>query len=76
MYDWDREYGTGGNLGWEYYKSMVYSGMFKVNPSGIITSEIDAFKELVPNPSKRQAIADIILNEQKGNDDAQGTKCD
>lgn len=55
---------------------MVYSGMFQVYPSGNIAIEIDAFKELVPNANDRQAIADIILNEQNGNNDAKGTECD
>jgi hypothetical protein len=73
--EWDKTYGTGGNLGWEYYQSMVYSGMFQVYPSGIIATEIDTFKKLVPNESDRQAIADIIMNEQNGNNDAQGTEC-
>jgi hypothetical protein len=76
LYEWDKTYGTGGNLGWEYYQSMVYSGMFQVDPSGNIATEIDTFKELVPNASDRQAIADIILNEQNGNNDANGTECD
>lgn len=76
LFEWDKEYGTGGNLGWEYYQSMSYAGMFQVDPSGNIAAEIDTFKELKPNPSDRQAIADIIMNEQKGNKDAKGTKCD
>ena len=75
LYDWDKEYGTGGNLGWEYYKSMTYGGMFQVDPSGNITSETDTFKKLVPNSSDRQKIADIVVNEQKNNNDARGTKC-
>tara|TARA_B110000091_G_C13667814_1_gene412420 strand:- start:111 stop:278 length:168 start_codon:yes stop_codon:yes gene_type:complete len=55
---------------------MAYSGMFQVDPSGIIVTEIDTFIELVPNVNDRQEIANIILNEQNGNNEAQGTKCD
>ncbi|MFD2529775.1 MULTISPECIES: hypothetical protein [Polaribacter] len=75
LYEWDKTYGTGGNLGWKYYQTMAYSGMFQVNSNGTIVTENDTFKELVPNANDRQAIADIILNEQNGNNDAQGTKC-
>lgn len=75
LYKWDKEYGTGGHLGWNYYKSMAYSGMFQVDPGGNIATEVVAFKELVPNANDRQAIADIIFNEQNGNNDAKGTEC-
>ena len=75
LYEWDKTYGTGGNLGWKYYKSMVYSGMFQVDPNGNMITEIDTFKELVPNAIDRQEIVDIILNEHHGNNDAKGTKC-
>jgi len=76
LYEWDKGYGTGGSLGWDYYKSMAYSGMFQVDISGTIVAEVDTFKEIVPNADDRQTIADIILNEQNGNSEAQGTKCD
>ena len=75
LYEWDKNYGTGGSLGWDYYQSMAYSGMFQVDPSGNIATEIDTFIELISNASDRQAKADIILNEQKGNNEAQGTEC-
>ena len=57
LYDWDKNYGTGGSLGWNYYQSMAYSGMFQVGPSGNIATEIDTFIELISNASDRQAIA-------------------
>jgi hypothetical protein len=76
LYEWDKEFGSGGNLGWEYYKSMAYSGMFQVDPSGSIVAEVDTFKEIVPNANDRQVIANIILNEQNGNNQSKGTKCD
>jgi len=36
---------------------MAYSGMFQVDPSGNIATEIDTFIELISNASDRQAIA-------------------
>ncbi|MEN8702574.1 MAG: hypothetical protein ABF311_09895 [Polaribacter sp.] len=76
LYEWDKDYGTDGSLDWNYYKSLAYGGMFQVDPSGKIVTEIDTFKELVPNASDRQAIADLMFNENKGNKDAKGIKCD
>ena len=85
LYEWDKEYGSGKYnnnvtkpddlLGWDYYKAMAYGGMFQVDPSGNIVTETDTFKELVPNSSDRQEIADIIISEQNNNNDAKGTKC-
>ena len=74
-YQWDKEYGTGGNLGWDYYYAMSFSGQFSVYPNGDIATTTDTFLELVPNANKRQEIVDIILNEQINNNDAQGTDC-
>ena len=54
---------------------MVYSGMFQVDPNGNTITEIDTFKELVPNAIDRQEIVDIILNKHHGNNDAKGTTC-
>ncbi len=76
LYDWDKKDGTGGNLGWQYYKSMAYGGMFQVDSSGNIAIETDTFKKLVPKLNDRQKIANIVVNEQKNNDYAKGTKCD
>ncbi len=77
LYEWDKQYGTGGNLNWDYYKAMAFGGLFQTDPiTGKITTETDSFVELVPNSNDRQAIADIVMNEKNGNYDAQGTKCD
>ncbi len=76
LYEWDKEYGTGGNLGWEYYRAMAWGGLFQMDENGNIVSETDSFKELNPNPSDRQKIADIVLNENNNNNNAKGTKCD
>lgn len=86
LYEWDKEYGTGrGNnnitnpndlLGWEYYRSMAFGGLFTVDANtGLINSETDSFIALIPVAADRQKIADIIVNEQNSNNNAQGTKC-
>ena len=75
LYAWDKTYGTRGNLGWKYYKSMAWGGLFQTDGVGSITSETDSFKELVPNSSDRQSIAEIVFNKLKGNNDAKGTTC-
>mgnify|MGYP003634620284 FL=1 len=62
-------------LDWEYYRSMAFGGLFQIDTSGNIVSEIDSFKALVPDSNKRKEIAKKILNEQKGNTKAKGTKC-
>ena len=42
---WDTDYGTGGNLGWYYYKSLAYSGMFEIDANtGLIDNETDSFE--------------------------------
>ncbi|RXG22387.1 hypothetical protein [Leeuwenhoekiella marinoflava] len=76
IYEWDKNYGTGGTLGWDYYKAMAYGGMFQVDSNGNIAAETDTFKALVPDSNERQKIADIVLNESNGNNDAKGTECD
>jgi hypothetical protein len=86
LYEWDKKNGTGKAnynnpspddlLGWDYYKAMAYGGLFTVDPNtGNINSETDSFKELVPNASDRQKIADIVVNENNGNQDAESEKC-
>ncbi|AMC11420.1 hypothetical protein Lupro_09160 [Lutibacter profundi] len=75
LYEWDKDYGTGGNLGWNYYYSMGFGGLFQTYSNGIIASETDSFKSLIPDSIERQKIANIIFNELKNNDDAKGKKC-
>ncbi|WP_299130534.1 hypothetical protein [uncultured Winogradskyella sp.] len=75
LYEWDRDYGTGGALGWDYYYSMGWGGLFQTNQEGVIMAETDTFVENVPSSSDRQNIALIVFNETKGNNDAQGTNC-
>ena len=54
---------------------MAWGGLFQTDGVGSITSETDSFKELVPNSSDRQSIAEIVFNKLKGNNDAKGTTC-
>lgn len=76
LYQWDQEWGTGGNLGWNYYKSMAFGGMFQTDPStGQITDMTDSFKELEPSQIERQKIADIVVSETNNDNDAKGNEC-
>lgn len=75
LQQWDMRYGSQMNLGFEYYRAMAFGGLFQIDGAGKISNETDIFKQLVPNLKDRQAIADKIFNEQKGNKDAKGTKC-
>ena len=75
LYQWDRDYGTGGDLGWDYYYAMAFSSQFNIDEDGNISSTSDTFEELVPDASDRQDIINIILNEQNGTNDAQGGQC-
>ncbi|MDO4782278.1 MAG: hypothetical protein Q4A09_03555 [Capnocytophaga felis] len=75
LQQWDIRYGTGSDLGFEYYKAQSYGGLFQTDVNGTITTETDSFKQLVPNAKDRQDIANKILNEQNNNGNAKGTKC-
>ena len=75
LQQWDIQYGTRRDLGFEYYKALSFGGLFQVDVNGKIVTETDSFKELVPKPEDRQDIADKILNEQNNTRNAKGTKC-
>ncbi len=78
LYEWDSDYGSGGNLGWDYYYSMSFGGLFyDKNPDpDIVEIELtDSFKELVPNATDRNKIIEILKNEESGNSNAKGKKC-
>lgn len=74
LQQWDKLYGTGGNLPWDYYRAMSYAGFFTVDPSGNIVFETDSFIEL-EDSQEREAIKDIILSENNADANSQGTKC-
>lgn len=71
----DKNFGSGGNLGWNYYYSMAFSGQFQVNENDKIVFETESFKALVPDGNKRKEIVQKVLSELKNNSDAKGTKC-
>lgn len=79
LFKWDEEYGTGGlrnifgNIDEEYYRAMAFGGFYKFTND--VRVDYDAFKELVPDPVKRDKIVKIIKNEQDGNTSARGKKC-
>lgn len=54
---------------------MGFGGLFQTYPDGIIASETDTFKSIIPDPIERQKIADIIFNELKNNNNAKGSDC-
>jgi len=84
LYEWDKDYGTGKNLmnitnsddllGWDYYYSMAFGGMFYKDSNGNII-ETDSFIELIPNQTDRNLIIQILYDEQEGNSNSKGTKC-
>ena len=76
LYEWDKDYGTGGELGWSYYKAMAFGGLFQTDNSGTIISETDTFKKIIPSKTERQKIADIVFNEFKGNKKSKGSSCE
>lgn len=67
LQEWDKKYGTRTDLGWEYYRAMAFGGLFQVDQTGVIIQETKAFKELVPDRTEREKIAEICFNEQKAN---------
>ncbi|MFK8285285.1 SprT-like domain-containing protein [Capnocytophaga canis] len=75
LQQWDIQYGTRRDLGFEYYKALSFGGLFQVDVNGKIVTETDSFKELIPELQDRQDIADKILNEQNNTRNAKGTKC-
>ncbi len=74
LYQWDSNYGGGGNLGWNYYYSMAFGGLYSYGENGIRV-DTDAFIALIPDETQRNAIINIILNEQDGTNEAQGIPC-
>lgn len=75
LYDWDTKYGTGGNLGWDYYQSMAFGGLYYEDSNGNIV-ETDSFIELVPSQQDRLNIRNILIAEQDGENSALGTDCE
>ncbi|MDZ4151608.1 hypothetical protein, partial [Methylicorpusculum sp.] len=74
LLQWDKKFGSGGNLGWEYYHAMAFGGLFFKDSSGNLI-ETDSFKELVPNSLDRKKIINILKNEEQGNSSSKGIKC-
>ncbi|TCP28145.1 hypothetical protein EV195_101305 [Tenacibaculum skagerrakense] len=84
LYEWDKEYGSGKGLnninkpddllGWEYYYSMAFGGLFYEDTNGNL-NPTDSFIELVPSENDRTKIIQILENEQNGTNDYKGEKC-
>ncbi len=73
LYFWDKEFGTGGNLGSQYYKDLAFGGLFTLDENGNFKTMTDAFKALVPE-SERNRVKNVIIAEMKGLN-SKGTKC-
>lgn len=79
LFEWDKNYGSGGNLGWNYYYSMGFGGLFYTvedTNGNTIQVETDSFKVLVSIQSERDKIKQILYNEQENSSNSKGTKCD
>lgn len=84
LYEWDRVYGSGKDLsnisspddllGWDYYHSMAFGGLYYEDANGN-QIETDSFKKLVPKKSDRDKIKQILEDEQNGSNAAKGKKC-
>jgi hypothetical protein len=85
LYTWDKNNG-GGSLGYDYYEAMAYGGLFypkkdsqgnilKDSQGNVIIEETDSFKKLEPIKLQRDRIKQILYNEQQGNTNAKGIKC-
>ncbi len=74
LYEWDKEHGSGGNLGWDYYYAMAFGGLYYKDSNNNII-ETDSFKTLVPDSNERLKIRNILINEQDGNSKAKSPKC-
>ncbi|MCG8860048.1 hypothetical protein [Tenacibaculum finnmarkense] len=84
LYEWDKKYGSGKDnnsvtkpddlLGWNYYRSMAFGGLYYMDSSGNL-QETDSFKVLEPIQANRDKIKKILENEQNGNNNAKGDKC-
>ncbi len=66
LYQWDKKYGSKKDLGWDYYYSMAFGGLFYVKKENNteVLEPVDAFKALVPNKKDRDKILKILTNEQ------------
>ena len=73
LYFWDKEFGSGGNLGSQYYMDMAYSGLFTIDANGNFLTMTDAFKTLVPE-GERNRVKNVIIAEMRGIN-SKGTKC-
>ena len=74
LYEWDKSYGTGGNLGWDYYYKMAAAGLSYEDSDGN-GQFTDSFYALFTENEDIQEVIDITNNEKEGNDKAKGTKC-
>lgn len=75
LYQWDKNYGDGGNHGWQYYKDLAWGGLthHKDNNDQLFLTE--AFKANFPNSNDRNRVLNIVSNEATNSQFAKGTPC-
>lgn len=74
LFEWDKDYGTGGNLGWDYYYKMASAGLVYEDDNENYQFT-DSFLELFPSEQERQEILETLNNEKEGNGNSQGSQC-
>jgi hypothetical protein len=55
---------------------MAFGGLYTQDPISGAINYTDSFIELVPNEEDREDIINIIINEQNGTSDAEGSTCE
>ncbi len=74
LHQWDKNYGGGGNHGWQYYKDLAWGGLthHKIKGQSVLT---EAFKANFPNFNERSRAINVIQNEAKNEPMAKGDPC-
>lgn len=83
---WDRNHGTGGNLGWQYYHDMAWGGLANYrdqNGNILFYDEFEDYIKTLDDPktlinestSARSRILNTIGNEAQNNSSAKGDDC-
>lgn len=74
LWQWDSNYGTGGNLGWKYYREMAAGGFTWKDGNGNWQS-YNSFDQLFPTASAKANARQTIENEATSTN-SKGSECD
>ena len=85
---WDRNHGTGGNLGWQYYHDMAWGGLANYrdlndNTKVLFYAEFEEYLRSLDDPTTttnessgvKERILNTIKNEANNNSNAKGDDC-